>query len=48
MVETFNGRIGEVLQLHHFCSGEDLETTLHRYVAVQPAPSPVSLRQQDT
>jgi hypothetical protein len=31
-VECFNGRIEEVLQSHHFRSGEDLETTLHRYV----------------
>jgi transposase InsO family protein len=32
MVERFNGRIEEVLQNHHFRSGEELETTLHRYV----------------
>jgi len=32
MVERFNGRIEEVLQSHHFSSGEELETTLHRYV----------------
>jgi len=32
MVERFNGRIEEVLQSHNFRSGEDLETTLHRYV----------------
>ena len=31
-IEHFNGRIEEVLQSHHFRSGEDLETTLHRYV----------------
>jgi transposase InsO family protein len=31
MVERFNGRITEVLQSHHFRSGEELETTLHRY-----------------
>ena len=30
MVERFNGRIGEVPQSHHFRSGEELETTLHR------------------
>ena len=30
MVERFNGRIEEVLQSHHFRSGEELETTLHR------------------
>jgi len=33
MVEIFNGRIEEVLQSHHFRS-EELETTLHRYVAL--------------
>ena len=32
MVEHFNGRIEDVLQSHHFRSGEELETTLHRYV----------------
>ena len=32
MVERFNGRIEEVLQGHHFRSGEELELTLHRYV----------------
>ena len=32
MVERFNGRIEEVLQSHHFGSGEELEVTLHRYV----------------
>ena len=31
MVERFNGRIEDVLQSHHFRSGEELETTLHRY-----------------
>ena len=31
MVERFNGRIEEVLQSHHFRSGAELETTLHRY-----------------
>ncbi len=34
MVERFNGRIEEVLQSHHFQSGEQLETTLHRYVVL--------------
>ncbi len=32
MVERFNGRIEDVLQGHHFRSGEELEATLHRYV----------------
>jgi len=31
MAERFNGRIEDVLQSHHFRSGEELETTLHRY-----------------
>ena len=31
-VERFNGRIEDVLQSHHFRSGKELETTLHRYV----------------
>jgi len=30
MVERVNGRIEGVLQSHHFRSGEELETTLHR------------------
>ena len=34
MVERFNGRIEEVLQSYHFSSGDKLETTLHRYVAL--------------
>ena len=34
MVERFNGRIAEVLQSHNFRSGEELETTLHRYEAL--------------
>jgi transposase InsO family protein len=33
-VERFNGRIEEVLQTHRFDSTADLETTLHRYVAL--------------
>jgi len=32
MVERFNGRIEEILQSHHFRSGEELGTTMHRYV----------------
>ena len=32
MFERFNGRIEDVLQSHHFRSGEEPETTLHRYV----------------
>lgn len=42
MVERFNGRIEEVLQSHHFRSGGELETTLHRYVLLynQQLPQP--------
>ena len=32
MVERFNGRIAEVLNTHHFESGEELAQTLKRYV----------------
>jgi transposase InsO family protein len=32
MVERFNGRIEEVLRRHRFRSGEDLQSTLMRYV----------------
>lgn len=32
MVERFNGRIEDVLQSHHFRSGVELETRLHRKV----------------
>jgi hypothetical protein len=42
MVERFNGRIEEVLQGHHFRSGEDLETTLHRYVRLYNQQLPQS------
>ena len=31
-VERFNGRFEDVLQSHHFHSGEEPETTLHRYL----------------
>lgn len=34
MVERFNGRISDILKTHRFSSGEDLEATLHRYVAL--------------
>jgi len=34
MVERFNGRIADVLKTHRFHSGEDLEQTLMRYVAL--------------
>jgi hypothetical protein len=31
IVERFNGRAEDVLQSHHFQSGEELEAKLHRY-----------------
>jgi transposase InsO family protein len=34
MVERFNGRISDILKTHRFQSGEDLNVTLHRYVAL--------------
>jgi transposase InsO family protein len=42
MVERFNGRIEEVLQSHHFRSGEEMETTLHRYVLLYNQQLPQS------
>jgi transposase InsO family protein len=42
MVERFNARIEEVLQSHHFRSGEELETTLHRYVLLYNRQPPQS------
>ena len=38
MVERFNGRIADVLKTHRFTSGEDLEQTLMRYVALYKEP----------
>jgi transposase InsO family protein len=34
IVERFNGRIADVFKTHQFTSGEDLEQTLMRYVAL--------------
>ncbi len=42
MAERCNGRIGDVLQSHRFSSGEDLETTLHRYVHLYNTQLPQS------
>ena len=42
MVERFNGRIEEVMQSHHFRSGEELETALLRYVALYNQQLPQS------
>ena len=48
MVERFNGRIEDVLQSHHFQSGDELGTTLHRYVWLYNLPaSTISLRQKN-
>ncbi len=32
MAGRFNGRVEAVLQSHHFRSGKELETMLHRYI----------------
>jgi len=42
MVERFNGLIEAVLQSHHFQSGEDLEQTILRYVALYNGQLPPS------
>ena len=42
MVERFNSRIEEVLQSHHFRSGKELETTLHRYALLHNQQLPQS------
>ena len=47
-VERFNGRIEEVLQSHHFHSGDDLEATLHRYVVLYNQQFPQSARGNKT
>jgi hypothetical protein len=43
MVERFNGRIEDVLQSHHFCSGEDHEQTIVRYVHLYNGQLPQSV-----
>jgi transposase InsO family protein len=42
MVERFNGRISDVLKTNRFHSGEDMETTLHRYVLLYNQQLPQS------
>ena len=42
VVERFNGRIEEVLQSHHFRSGEELETTMRRFVRLYNQQLPQS------
>jgi len=44
MVERFNGRIAEVLATWRYDSAQDLETTLLRYVSLQPSSTPESAR----
>ncbi len=43
LVERFNGRIEDVLQSHHFHSGEDLEQTILRYVRLYNGQPPQSV-----
>ncbi len=42
MVERFNGRIADVLKTHRFVSGEDLEQTIMRYIALYNTQFPQS------
>lgn len=48
MVERFNGRIQDVLQTHHFHSGEALEKTLKRYVHLYNHQLPQSALKSNT
>ncbi|MBS0391395.1 MAG: transposase, partial [Proteobacteria bacterium] len=48
MVERFNGRIADVLTTHRFSSGEDLEQTLLRYVALYNHQLPQSALKSKT
>ncbi|MFC3839206.1 integrase core domain-containing protein [Paracoccus rhizosphaerae] len=48
MVERFNGRIEDVLQSHHFNSGEDLEQTLLRHVRLYNGQLPQSVLKGQT
>ena len=48
MVERFNGRIADVLKTHRFHSGEDLEHTLLRYVALYNHQLPQSALKSKT
>jgi hypothetical protein len=48
MVERFNGRIEEVLQSHHFRSGEELETIAPLCLALQPPASTIRPTQKNT
>lgn len=48
MVERFNGRIADVLKTHRFTSGQDLEQTLMRYVALYNHQLPQSALKSKT
>lgn len=48
MVERFNGRISDVLNTHRFRSGQDLEQTLLRYVALYNHQLPQSALKSQT
>jgi transposase InsO family protein len=48
MVERFNGRIADVLKTHRFTSGEDLQQTLMRYVALYNHQLPQSALKSKT
>jgi hypothetical protein len=48
MVERVNGRIEDVLQSHHFRSGEDLNATMHRYLLLYNQHLPQSVLQSRT
>jgi transposase InsO family protein len=48
MVERFNGRIADVLKTHRFQSGQDLEQTLLRYVALYNHQLPQSALKSKT
>ena len=48
MVERFNGRIADVLKTHRFTSGEDLEQTIMRYVALYNHQLPQSALRSKT
>lgn len=48
MVERFNGRIADVLRSHRFNSGQDLEHTLLRYVALYNHQFPQSALKSKT
>ena len=48
MVEPFNGRIADVLKTHRLHSGQDMEQTLMRYVALYNHKLPQSALKSKT